>query len=187
MPPPVEFYEKNFRASRIYEFYAATNVFSTVPYGTYPDRRIECLKDAAARKNNLFAEIAKMESGRWQDVDEKVVLQAVESVTARAAGSEILLCGLLGCAAATPRMNAFRRPCARRSRPVTLGFRYWSDEPGGDCMDFQSESRRILFHTCEILAGQLHPDSAFANAGKNGRWHREKGERSGAGMAAGAG
>jgi hypothetical protein len=177
MPPPVEFYEKNFRASRIYEFYAATNVFSTVPYGTYSDRRLECLKDAAARKNNLFAEIAKMEAGRWQDVDDKVVLQAVENVNARAAGSEILLCGLLGMRFRYAASEKF--PAALRAplEAGALGFRYWSDEPGGDCMDFQGESRRILFHACEILAGQSHPDREFANTGKNGKWHREKGER----------
>ena len=58
-----------------------------------------------------------------------------------------------------------------------LNFRYWADEPGNDAMWFWSENHQILFHTCEILAGQLYPDRVFTNTGQTGEWHREKGER----------
>jgi hypothetical protein len=57
-----------------------------------------------------------------------------------------------------------------------LGFRYWHDEPGSGAMWFTSENHAILFHTCEILAGQLYPDRVFSNVGQTGLWHREKGE-----------
>jgi hypothetical protein len=58
-----------------------------------------------------------------------------------------------------------------------LNFKYWADEPGADAMWFWSENHQILFHTCEILAGQLYPDHVFSNTGQTGQWHREKGER----------
>ena len=58
-----------------------------------------------------------------------------------------------------------------------LNFKYWADEPGSDAMWFWSENHQILFHTCEILAGQLYPERIFTNAGQTGRWHREKGEQ----------
>jgi hypothetical protein len=58
-----------------------------------------------------------------------------------------------------------------------LNFRYWMDEPGEDAMCFWSENHQILFHACEILAGQLFPDRTFTNVGQTGQWHREKGER----------
>jgi len=58
-----------------------------------------------------------------------------------------------------------------------LNFKYWMDEPGSDAMCYWSENHQILFHTCEILAGQLYPDRMFSNVGQNGAWHRAKGER----------
>jgi hypothetical protein len=58
-----------------------------------------------------------------------------------------------------------------------LNFKYWMDEPGSDAMCYWSENHQILFHTCEILAGQLYPERTFSNAGKTGQWHREKGQR----------
>jgi hypothetical protein len=56
-----------------------------------------------------------------------------------------------------------------------LNFKYWLDEPGEDALDFTSESHSILFHTCEILAGQLYPERIFSNSHKAGPWHCEKG------------
>jgi hypothetical protein len=44
-------------------------------------------------------------------------------------------------------------------------------------MCFWSENHQILFHTCEVLAGQLYPDKEFKNVGESGRWHEEKGRR----------
>src|SRR4029078_6348550 len=58
-----------------------------------------------------------------------------------------------------------------------LDFKYWRDEPGSDAMCYWSENHQILFHACEILAGQLYPERTFSNAGKTGQWHREKGAR----------
>ena len=42
-----------------------------------------------------------------------------------------------------------------------LDFKYWMDEPGSDAMCYWSENHQILFHTCEILAGQLYPERIF--------------------------
>jgi hypothetical protein len=58
-----------------------------------------------------------------------------------------------------------------------LNFKYWLDEPGTDAMCYLTENHSILFHTCEILAGQRYPDEVFTNTGEMGHWHREKGER----------
>jgi hypothetical protein len=44
-------------------------------------------------------------------------------------------------------------------------------------MCYWSENHQILFHTCEILAGQSYPDRTFTNNGQSGRWHRAKAER----------
>lgn len=61
-------------------------------------------------------------------------------------------------------------------KEVILGFRYWMDEPGDDVMWFFSENHALLFHTCELLAGQLFPDETFTNSGETGSVHRRKAE-----------
>lgn len=52
-----------------------------------------------------------------------------------------------------------------------LGFKYWLDEPGPDDLVWWSENHQILFHTAELLAGQLYPDEVFTNSGMTGRDH----------------
>lgn len=49
-----------------------------------------------------------------------------------------------------------------------LGFRYWLDEPGNDAMWFWSENHALMFHTCQLLAGELFPDRVFTNSGRTG-------------------
>lgn len=62
-------------------------------------------------------------------------------------------------------------------RETILGFRYWIDEPGDDVMWFFSENHALLFHTCQLLAGQLFPGERFANSGETGEQRRAKAER----------
>jgi len=54
---------------------------------------------------------------------------------------------------------------------TVLGFKYWLDEPGWDDMCWWSENHQILFHTAELLAGQMYPDTVFSNSGMTGRDH----------------
>jgi hypothetical protein len=68
-----------------------------------------------------------------------------------------------------------------------LQFKYWLDEPpatgeGGGEMTFWSENHQILFHSCELLVGQLFPDDVFPRSGLmdggapvNGREHARRG------------
>jgi len=46
---------------------------------------------------------------------------------------------------------------------AVLGFKYWLDEPGPCDVQWWSENHQILFHTAELLAGQLFPDAVFPN------------------------
>src|SRR5207237_2270045 len=73
--------------------------------------------------------------------------------------------------------TAFPAVVRERLERCVLNFSYWMDQPGNEAMCFWSESRQILFHACEILAGQHYPDRTFTNSGHTGRWHRQHGER----------
>ncbi|NVM46331.1 MAG: hypothetical protein HWN79_15585 [Candidatus Lokiarchaeota archaeon] len=52
-----------------------------------------------------------------------------------------------------------------------LGFKYWFTEPNDDAMIMWTENHMILFHSCELLAGQLYPNETFTNSGMNGTQH----------------
>jgi hypothetical protein len=177
MPTPPEYYASNLRITRTRAFYAATNTFSSQPYGTYAERRLEALQDAARRKDNVFSEIAKMALGRWEDVNQQLVLETVDSINRRADCSDFYLCGLLGVLYRYAALESFPAALRQPLEDCVLNFKYWDDEPGSDAMCYRTENHSILFHTCEVLAGQLYPERIFSNTGQPGRWHIEKGER----------
>ncbi len=52
-----------------------------------------------------------------------------------------------------------------------LDFKYWLDEPGQDQMCFWTENHQALFHSGELLVGQLFPDEVFSNSGMTGAEH----------------
>lgn len=54
-----------------------------------------------------------------------------------------------------------------------LGFKYWLSQPGKDQMCYWTENHQILFHSTELLMGQLLPDTVFANSGMTGREHMQ--------------
>lgn len=55
-----------------------------------------------------------------------------------------------------------------------LNFRYWHDEPGDDAMWFYSENHALMFHICQLLAGEMYPDEIFTNSGMSGKEMQEK-------------
>lgn len=62
-----------------------------------------------------------------------------------------------------------------------LGFTYWYTDPRPeDVTDerwYWSENHRLIFHTCERLAGQAFPGDRFTVTGLTGDEHRQRAER----------
>ncbi|OUC08019.1 hypothetical protein RY27_11495, partial [Litorilinea aerophila] len=177
MPHPEEYYVHGMRIQRRIPLRIANGVYSQTLYGTPESRRREALEDAARRNLNVFSEIAKMALGRWQQVKTNVILETVERINQRADCSDFYLVGLLGMMIRYMDDPNFPEDLVWPLADCVLNFKYWMDEPGDDAMCYWSENHQILFHTCEILAGQLYPDREFSNVNKPGSWHREKGER----------
>ncbi len=177
MPPPEEYYVGNVRYRRNYPLRVFDVQYSRAPYGTFEERRRSALEQAAKQENGLYAEVARFALGRWASADTKVLMASVEKIGARHADSDIELIGLLGLLTRYPKPFGFLQQFRRSLQGCILGFRYWHDEPGSDVMSFDTESHAILFHTCQILAGQLFPDLTFSNTAQPGQWHRQKGER----------
>lgn len=177
MPRAEEYYLQNVRIRREIPLWVSKNAYSEAAYGSYGERRLEALHDAAQRDGHVFGEIAKVELGRWSEVVTAVIEQSVDNINRRADCSDFYLTGLLGMLHRSIDDPAFPAELKDSLEACVLNFRYWIDEPGSDAMCFWSENHQILFHTCEILAGQLYGERVFSNAGQTGSWHREKGER----------
>jgi hypothetical protein len=176
-PVSEEYYDYNLRVQWDIPFYVLDNEYSDEPYASYAERGTEALEYAAKQKDNLYAEIAKFHLGRWDQVDSTVILNSVASINERGDCSDFYLVGLLGAMYRYSDTAGFPEALKAPLKDCILNFKYWLDEPGVDAMCYTTENHSILFHTCEILAGQLYPDEIFSNTGETGQWHREKGER----------
>lgn len=174
--PLKEFFEHNLRYQRALPIHVLDEAYSSTPYHDLAQRRLEALESATKFEDNLFSEIAKMELNRWSDLNPSLMGQAIDQVNQRKDDSDILLVGLMGVLYRYKDNPAFPKNLEGPIEEAILNFKYWLDEPGEDALDFTSESHTILFHTCEILAGQLYPEGNFSNSQKTGAWHRKKGE-----------
>lgn len=178
MAPPEEYYEANMRVQKEYSLYAFRNKFSEQPYGSYDERRIEALRDAAYRLGgSLYSEIAKMELGLWKRLDPQVIIKALDKINMREDCSDFYLVGILGILARYVDDESFPADLRAPMEECVLNFKYWDDEPGADAMCYRTENHSILFHTCEVLAGQMFPERVFTNVNETGAWHLEKGTR----------
>lgn len=176
-PGLASFYENNVRVEHRASFYSVRNKYSQAPYGTHGERRYEALRDAAMRTKDLYSEIAKMAGGWWSSLGPQAILDSIDSINRRADCSDFYLVGLLGILYRFGNHEEFPEEVKQPLEDCILNFRYWLDEPGDDAMCFWSENHQILFHTCEVLAGQRFPDHVFSNSGMTGQQHRQKGEQ----------
>lgn len=163
--------------AREIEVEVAKDAFSSAPYGTYEERRIEALAYAAQHGEGLRRQVAMMALGRWKEVDKTVIAKTIEGAAAWKDGADGEVMNLLGMLIRYGGNAAFPVELKKDIEDVALKFRYWTDEPGQTAMTYGSENHQITFHTAEILAGQLYPDKTFSNNGKSGEWHRQHGEK----------
>lgn len=178
MPRAWEYYDSHIRISQdMIAYLLGKTRFSSTPYGTHPERCLEALKYAAAREDDLFAEIAKMGLERWDSLESKVITQVIEQVNQRQAGSELTALGLLGMLKRFGSKSSFPQWIKKPAKECLLNFRYGADESGSDLLDFSTEENQIVFYACQILAGQLYPDQVFARSELNGRQQHKKGEK----------
>ena len=177
MPDLNDYYIHGMRTRRVIPITTVRNSYSSEPYGTMQERRIEALRDAVGRNNGLFSQIAKMALGLWNQLKPEQILESVDKINRRSDCSDFDMVGLLGMVGRFWEDESFPAELRQPLQGCILNFKYWIDEPGDDAMCYWSENHQILFHTCEVIAGRLFEEETFSNAGITGRQHLEKGER----------
>lgn len=180
MPSAEDYHVHGFRILRHLPIQIANGKFSETSYGTYAERRTEALLDALGRAGNLYSEIAKMALGRWDTLKPELFTKRLAQIDQRAACSDLYLVGFLGALLRYGAEPAFPAALKSQIEQSALGFSYWMDEPSPegapDAMCYWSENHQLLFHTCQVLAGQLFPEQLFSNANQPGHWHQRQGE-----------
>ncbi|MBI3958498.1 MAG: hypothetical protein HY328_06785 [Chloroflexi bacterium] len=174
MPGPNEFYHQQVRYQRTLPLVLLRTQYSRTPYATYAERRQEALR-FAAYEEGLFAEIAKMAAGWWKDLRLPAIEDAITRVDRREDGSNLLLLGLLGMLGRFGESSHLPKTLLEPLADCIQGYRFALEEPGSDAMDFHASDQRLIFHTCQLLAGERFPQQRFSNSGLTGTQQRDRG------------
>lgn len=180
MPELNEYYVHGMKIVRHLPLQIINSKFTESSYGSYRERATEALTDAAGRNLNIYSEIAKMALGQWDKLNLARWSTTLASINDRADCSDFYLVGILGALLRYGAYTAFPATLRQEIAHCALNFKYWLDEPSPkgalDAMCYWSENHQILFHACEVLAGQLFPEEIFTNVDQPGEWHRQRGE-----------
>jgi hypothetical protein len=177
MPRAWEYYESHIRITRKLDLWVmGRNRFSATPYGSLKERQREALANAAARENQLFAEIARMALGNFGSLEQKVINQALAGISKCEVGSEVHLLGLLGAVIRYSSQPNFPSELNGQVREAALNFQYAPDQGGCEEHRFSAPDHQILIYACQILSGQLYPEGVFNRGQLIGTQQRQDGE-----------
>ncbi|MBN2389844.1 MAG: hypothetical protein JXR84_03920 [Anaerolineae bacterium] len=163
---PIAEYSYGLRYQYKLPVHIVDNAYSTEPYGTYADRRLEALQDAAKRENSAFSEIARLALGPDADPDTERLTVLVEH--AAALESDVEWMGLLGLVTrltATGTLDAPTRNAVEELLAAKL-----PEQPSA------SAGCPLLALTWRLLAGQLYPQRILDTAGNTGATLRRQSE-----------
>jgi hypothetical protein len=145
------------------------------PQAPYDQRRRLYLEYCAAQSpgghTGFFSQIARLELGR-DPVNEAPIREAIAFVDSRRDCCDFAVGGLLRILYLYHSSPLIPPELVAEIRDCLLRFKYWWDEPKGDnrrC--YHTENHQIIFHSDELLAGQLFTDRTFENSGQTGQYH----------------
>ena len=149
------------------------DAYWSTPQGTYEERRQAYLEYASAHsgggRTGFFSQIARLEL--QEDVDEQAIREAIDYVYTNLDCNDFTMGGLLRILYRFHDSPHISRELIADIEKSVLWFRYWWDEPGGDRRCYWTENHQIIFHSDELLAGQLFPETVFDNDGNTGQYH----------------
>lgn len=146
---------------------------SPPPTESYRARQAEyldyCFQGNAPGKGGLYGQICRM--ARGGEVDLEPIRKAAEKVARREDTSDFSVAAFVRMLYLDRETHSLPLNVRALIEESVVNFKYWLDEPGEDKMAYWSENHQALFHSSELLAGQLWPDRIFPNAGMTGRDH----------------
>lgn len=149
--------------------------FWLAPQARYIERRAAFLKFCADNadiggRDGVFTQVARMELGL--PVNEKLVREAIDVVYENKDCNDFSVGGLVRIYYLNKERNQLSAQLLKEIEACLLSFKYWWDEPIRDenyrC--YHTENHQGLYHSDELLAGQLFKEKQFKNQ-KNGQYH----------------
>jgi hypothetical protein len=169
MPTPREMYEENIRIQSSQEIWVMGNhPYNFQPGSLLADRRSEALRQASQYSGNLFAEIAKIATGRWSIVNLSSIRLAIEEVRKNFCDSSLILLGLIGMVYRFGDHQDFPKELLVEIQTCATNHAYQTQYV---LQGSYRESDELLRLCCEFLAGQKYPDISFAEDGNPGARH----------------
>ena len=146
------------------------------PQKTYDERRADYIEFCSANapksgRVGIFAQLARLEKGF--PLDDETLKDAIEYIYSNADCNDFTVGGLLRIMYLHQNSKLISADQKRDIERCLLDFSYWYDEPGSDGRCYWTENHAIIFHSDELLAGQLHKDKTFTNNGQNGKLHMQ--------------
>lgn len=149
------------------------------PEADYRERGRYLLEQMAVMKTMartaVYAELAKMELGRWDEVDSGRIGQTLDYINARYDCADFSLHGVLRMYCLHGKNSRMSPELRQRMEACILGFKYGTEEKGRSMMFTRSENHEMLFYSAEYVAGLLFPDEVFQASGQNGLFHALRG------------
>lgn len=149
------------------------------PEADYRERGRYLLEQMAGMKTvartAVYAELAKMELDRWEDVNAGSIGQTLDYINARFDCADSSLHGVLRMYCLHGKDGRLDHELLQRMKACILGFKYGTEEQGRSMMFVRSENHEILFYSAEYVAGLLFPEEVFQVIGQNGLFHALRG------------
>lgn len=123
--------------------------------------------------NDIFRAIALGKEKNNIPLAKTIIKHFANKIQSRHDCSDFYLVGLIYLWREYQTADLWTEEEKRLIKAVILGFRYWMEEPGNDVMWFFSENHALLFHVCQLLAGETFPQEIFFNSGLTGKEHQE--------------
>jgi len=145
---------------------------SAPDYTAYEKRRRALLEYCSAAHlgesyGAFQAQIATLELGR--PADPKHFPFALAFMKKRGDCSDFVVGGLVRILYRFGQGHQLPAPLRESIETALLEFKYWWDEPGVDLRSYDTENHQMIYHSDQLLAGQLFPDRVFTNSGRTGR------------------
>jgi len=97
-----------------------------------------------------------------ESVNEASFQSSLDKINNREDTADFRMTSLLRMMYIDNKTNVLNSSFKSQLRSAILDFKYWFTEPNDDAMIMWTENHMILFHSCELLAGQLYPNETFS-------------------------
>lgn len=144
------------------------------PRAGYNQRRQALLEYCAAGssvdpRQSYYSQIARLELGK--PIDEAPFRVGIDYIYSNKDCNDFTVSGLLRILYRYRAGGKLPAPLLESIDTCLLKFKYWWDEPGTDDRCYHTENHQIVYHSDQLLAGQLFPDRVFPTSGRTGRQH----------------